>query len=250
MKLLALDIETAPHTAYVWRLFDDHVPLDRLKETGRVMCFSAKWVGEKGRTYFLSEKDSSHAAMVASAHAFLDEADAVVTFNGKKFDIPMLNAAFAKYKLGPPAPYHHIDLYQIVRRRFKLASNKLQHVLEFFGLSPKEDHRGFQLWVDCMEGKASAWREMKTYNKQDVDSLIELYEYILPWIDNHPNLAVYTDAEDPICTNCGSDDLESRGTQYNKTLTYRRFQCNDCNTWVRGRLPDKKGRAAVTQIKL
>lgn len=248
LKLLALDIETAPHTAYVWRLFDDHVPLDRLIETGRVMCFAAKWADHRGKPLFFSEHGDGTENMILAAHAWLDEADAVLTFNGKKFDVPLLNAAFAKMGLGPPSPYAHIDLYQIVRRKFKLASNKLQHVLDFFGLTPKEDHRGFQLWVDCMNGSKKAWKEMEKYNKQDVSSLLELYEYILPWIDKHPNLALYTDVDDPICTNCGSDDLQHRGYQHNRTLSYKRFQCNDCNTWVRGRLAEKGTGVKTVQI--
>lgn len=224
----------------MWRLWDDHVPLDRLIETGRVMCFSAKWVGQKGGTLFHSEHSQRHTTMVKAAHKLLDEADCVLTFNGKKFDVPMLNAEFGKLGLAPPSPYYHIDLYQVVRGKFKLASNKLAHVLEFFGLSPKVDHRGFQLWVDCMNGDAKSWKEMEKYNKQDVVSLIELYDHILPWITNHPNVAVYIDPHDPSCTNCGSDDIQRRGTQHNNTHSYIRYQCNDCGTWLRGRVPEKK----------
>lgn len=209
------------------------------------MCYSAKWVGQKGVPVFASEQSTKHATMVKMAHKLLDEADCVLTFNGKKFDIPMLNAEFMKLGMAPPSPYHHIDLYQVVRSKFKLASNKLQHVLDFFGLSPKEDHRGFQMWIDCMNGDKKAWREMEKYNKQDVASLIELYEYILPWISNHPNVAVYIDADEPLCTNCGSDDIQRRGTQRNKTLSYHRHQCNDCGTWLRSRLPEAKARRSM-----
>jgi DNA polymerase elongation subunit (family B) len=249
LKILALDIETAPHTGYVWDLRQDgYIPLERLIETGRVMCFSAKWTDAKGKPTFFSEHTEGHEATISAAHAWLSAADAVVTYNGKRFDIPMLNKEFAKYGLKPPAPYHHIDLFRTVKSKFKLASNKLAHVLEYFKLSKKVDHRGFALWVDCMNGDAKAWKEMEKYNKQDVASLIELYDFLLPWIDNHPNWNVFVDIEDPVCTNCGSDDLQHRGTQHNKTLSYKRLQCNDCGSWVRGRLALPTGKAPVVAI--
>jgi DNA polymerase elongation subunit (family B) len=248
LKILALDIETAPHTGYVWNLFKEYIPLERLIQTGRVMCFSAKLVDAKGKPVFYSEHEIGHEEMILAAHAVLEDTDVVLTYNGKKFDVPMLNKEFAKYGLTPPAPFHHIDLYQIVRRKFKLASNKLAHVLDFFGLSKKVDHRGFGLWVDCMNGDAKAWKEMEKYNKQDVASLIELYEFLLPWIDNHPNHGTYVDGEDPVCTNCASDDVQSRGFQHNRTMSYKRFQCNDCGTWLRARVSEPTHKSKLVQI--
>ncbi|NIV35232.1 MAG: hypothetical protein GWN58_38990, partial [Anaerolineae bacterium] len=49
--------------------------------------------------------------MLEGAWELLDEADAVVHYNGKKFDIPTLNREFVKYGFTPPSPYKQIDLY-------------------------------------------------------------------------------------------------------------------------------------------
>lgn len=245
-KILGLDIETAPHTAFVWGLFKENIPIDRLIETGRVLCFSAKWVGEK-QIYFHSEQSGGRKRMIKAAHALLDQADAVLTYNGKRFDTPTLAMEFAKAKLTPPSPCVHIDLYQVVKKNFRLASKKLAHVLSEFGLTKKADHRGFITWIECMAGDKKAWKEMEVYNKQDVLSLEELYFYLLPWIDQHPNLGLYTDSLDPVCTNCGSEDLQARGYQFNRTLTYRRYRCNDCGTWVRAKTAINRN-PVLTQI--
>lgn len=249
MKILALDIETAPNTAHVWGLFKQNIGINQILETGRVMCFAAKWVGARGKPRFFSEHGDGHEETIAAAHAWIDEADALLTFNGANFDLPTLNREFIKYKLNPPAPYRHIDLLRVAKRRFRFASNKMDHLADELGLERKINHSGHQLWVDCMKGDKKAWKEMEAYNKQDVVIVEQMYARMLPWIDDHPNYALYVNADYPVCTNCASDNIQSRGVQHNRTLSYLRFQCTDCGTWLRARFPEKRDRRTVlTQI--
>lgn len=248
IRTLVIDIETAPNTVHVWGLFKQNVGINQILETGRVMCFAAKWLGEK-KIIFSSEYHDGHVDTILKAHKLLTEADAVLTFNGDAFDLPTLNREFLKYKLAPPAPYAKIDLLRVAKRRFRFVSNKMDHLAAELGLERKLSHSGHDLWTRCMDGDKSAWKEMREYNIQDVAVLEQLYERMLPWIDTHPNLGLYVDHDDPVCTNCGSDDLQKRGTQHNKTLSYQRYQCNDCGTWLRSRFPEKQERGKVlTQI--
>jgi len=88
---------------------------------------------------------------------------------------------------------------------------------------------------------------METYNRQDVLLLEKVYERFLPYITNHPNLALYTNLETPVCTNCGSESIQKRGIQHLKTLSYHRLWCSDCGTWMRARTShiDKYQRANI-----
>ena len=248
LKILAIDIETAPNTAHVWGLFKQNIGINQILETGRVMCFAAKWLGEK-KVHFWSEFHDDHESTIVMAHKYLEEADAVLTFNGDSFDLPTLNREFLKYGLAPPAPYRTIDLLRVAKRRFRFASNKMDHLAGELGLERKISHSGHDLWIKCMESDKAAWKEMRAYNIQDVVVLEQLYEKMLPWIDTHPNYGLYIDSKEPVCTNCGSDHVQSRGIQHNKTLSYQRFQCSDCGTWLRARFPEKQARGRVlTQI--
>jgi len=252
MKILALDIETAPNTAHVWGLFKQNIGINQIQQTGRVMCFAAKWVGEKTPLEFWSEHHSpSEAHMFMRAHELLDEADAVLSYNGKRFDMPTLNKEFIKFGFGPPSPYHHIDLLPVVRKQFRFTSNKLDHVLKELGLGQKVRHTGHEMWTQCMEGDDRAWRLMERYNKGDVVRLIKLYDFILPWIDNHPNFALYKDDPTrPTCTNCGSTKVHSRGEQKTKSYIYQRYQCNKCGTWMRSRYKtNPKNTNVLTQAR-
>jgi RNase P subunit RPR2 len=253
MWILALDIETAPNTAHVWGLYKQTIAPSQLIHTGRVMCFAARWLGGPAvgtKTMFASEHRDGHQRMIEIAHDLLGSADAVVHYNGTRFDMPTLNREFLAYGMNPPSPYAQIDLLQVARKRFRFVSNRLDHLLKELRIGEKVRHDGHRLWVQCMNGDPEAWERMEEYNRGDVDQLEELYRVMRPWISGHPNHALYQDTERPTCTNCGGTTLQSRGTTRTKTQQYRRFQCQDCGTWVRERftaLPKNKRNHILTQ---
>jgi DNA polymerase elongation subunit (family B) len=240
VKILGLDIETAPHQVHVWGLWNVNVGINQIQQTGRVMCWAAKWYGSKP-VEFRSEQDdipSAHRTMIERAHELLDEADAVLSFNGKRFDMPTLNREFLKYGMAPPSPYHHIDLLMVAKRQFRFASNKMDHLARELGVKGKVKHEGHELWTRCMAGDPEAWKKMRRYNIQDVKMMEKIYEAMLPWIATHPNHGMYTDSTRPVCTNCGSHSLQARGKAVTRTQTYQRYQCTDCGTWLRSRFTE------------
>jgi predicted PolB exonuclease-like 3'-5' exonuclease len=176
--------------------------------------------------------------MLNLIHTLLDEADVVVTYNGKRFDIPTLNKEFIKYKLTPPAPYKQIDLFQTARSQFRFASNKLDYVAQFLGLGAKHQHKGHDLWKECMAGNKKSLSEMEKYNKHDVVLLEKLYFVLLPWIKNHPSRSVFD--RDLVCPNCGNKNYQRRGTTVTGVGRYPRFHCQSCGTWFRGNKTESK----------
>lgn len=248
MKILELDIETAPNKVYAWGLFKENIPIDRVIEPGYTMCFAAKFQDED-MTYFESLYQSEMRDMLEVAWELLDEADVVVHYNGKRFDIPTLNREFVKYGFVPPTNYHQIDLYQVVRSNFRFASNKMDFVCAQLGLQTKVQHKGMELWRDCMEGVEiewggnvpehidEAWKTMEAYNVGDIEMLNQLYTQLLPWI-KHPNRALYMENNDePVCPNCGSTHVQKRGIERPARVNaYQRYKCMDCGANSRGRL--------------
>jgi DNA polymerase elongation subunit (family B) len=234
MKILHLDIETAPNQVFSWGLWKQNIAINQIIEPGYTLCWAANWEGSK-EVFFNSVHQSDEADMLNEIWHLLDAADAVVHYNGTRFDIPTLNREFIRMGWEPPAPFHQIDLLRIVRQRFKFPSNKLDYVAQALGLGGKEKHIGMALWIGCMEGDKKSWKDMESYNVQDVRLLPQLYRVLLPWIKNHPNHALYTDETRPVCTNCGSTSIKKNGVEHTKTLTYQRYKCNDCLTPMRGR---------------
>ena len=239
MKILTVDIETAPTGAWVFDLWNQNISLNQMRENARIMCFGAKWYESDEPTMFFSEFHDGADTMIGTAHELLEEADAVVTYNGDAFDLKHFNREFFLREMRPPKPYAKIDLYKIVKQNFKFSSNKLDHVAQQIDIGSKVKHAGFGLWVRCMNNDFQAWEEMKKYNIQDVELTEDLYTRILPWIGNHPNHAMYPDDDEDespigdICPNCSSTRLEKRGFRVVQTRRYQQYQCKDCGSWSR-----------------
>lgn len=233
MKILLLDIETSPNTAHVWGLWQNDVSISQLLESSYVLCWAAKWVGKK-TVLFDSIHQSTQEVMLQGIHALLDEADVVIHYNGKKFDIPTLNKEFLLAGMNPPSPYKQIDVLLTVKSQFRFPSNKLDYVAQRLGLGQKHHHEGHALWVKCMAGDKKAWVTMKTYNKKDVILLEKVYNRVLPWIKNHPNRASYSEHPAHSCPNCGGTHLTKQGTVTSVTGRWQRYQCQGCGTWSKG----------------
>src|SRR5574343_2111727 len=173
MRVLLLDIETAPNLAYVWGLWDQNVGINQIVNSGYVLCWSAKWLDEEP-VIFDSINKSGEVSMLKHIHNLLNESDVVVTHNGVKFDLPTLNKEFLIKGFDPPSPYKQVDTLTNCRRLYRFESNKLQYVAQQLGLGSKVDHSGFELWVNAMKNDPAAWEEMERYNRQDVVLLEKL----------------------------------------------------------------------------
>lgn len=245
MKRLLLDVETAPNTAHVWGLFKQNIGVNQLLETGRVMCASYKWIGDR-KAVFVSEWDHGHETTIRTLHKICADADAIITYNGDKFDIPTLNKEFIKYGLTPPAPSASIDLYKTAKGRFKFVSNRMDHLAKELGHKGKVRHEGHELWIKCMKGERKAQKHMERYNRGDIHVLEFLYGKMQPWVVNHPNWGLFNvKNESPVCPYCGGDSLIRRGVQNNKTLSYQRYHCDTCGGWSRSRKTDTPKNTAV-----
>src|SRR6185295_9016112 len=98
----------------------------------------------------------SEKTILQSIWKLLDEADVVITQNGKSFDSRKLNARFIHYGMRPPSPYRHIDTYLLVKAAAEFTSNKLEYLTDKLCKRYKKlSHSkfpGMSLWRECMNG--------------------------------------------------------------------------------------------------
>lgn len=227
-KVLTLDIETRPGTAYVWSLWDKMVPTERVIDEGGILCVAAKFLGEK--TVFFSEWTDGNEGMLQGIYDMIIEADAVVTYNGDRFDLPKLRGAFVKAGLPPMPPVTSIDVYKTVKK-FGYLSGKLAFVGPLLGLGNKVPHEGFSLWKKVLAGDPKAQKRMEKYCRGDVTLLEKLYLKIKPAIEKHP----YTGTSPGTgCPSCGSSRIQSRGYRRTKAFKIQRLQCQGCGSWSDG----------------
>lgn len=229
MKILMLDIETKPTVAYVWKMWDENIAPEQIIEEGGMICFCAHWHGTKEYMFF-SDWQNGHEKVVHAAHKLLSEADAVVTYNGDKFDIPKLRGEFLRYGLPPVPPLTSIDLIKTVKK-LGFVMNRLGYIGPLLRVGAKIKHEGFSLWRGVMEGNEKAQKKMEKYCKEDVKLLTRLYKVVMPYIHNHPHLA---EANPEACGACESTRVHSRGWRRTKYFKIQRIQCQDCGSWQDG----------------
>ncbi len=234
VKILTLDIETSPIQAYTWDTFNTNISNVQVIEPSRILMFGYKWNFQKKAQVITEWGSGGHSGMVDEMWTMLDEADIIVTYNGKSFDIPHINRELILAGLTPPSPYAHVDLYRVVRSKFKFTSGKLEWIVKQLGIGEKMTHEGFDLWKKVLAGDPVAKRKMEKYCARDVGITEGLYYELLPWISAHPNVTLIT-GDVAACTTCSSTNLQKRGLQRTNTFTFQRYQCNSCGSYSRER---------------
>lgn len=210
-------------------MFDENIGSEQIIEPGGTICIAAKYVGDK-KKYFFSEWDDGKLPMLEGIHALMSEADAIVTYNGDKFDLPVLTGEFVLAGMNPPPPVTSIDVYRTVRG-FRLGIHKLGYVGPLLQVGAKVKHAGFGLWKAVMAGDPKARATMRRYNIQDVVMLEKLYLRVLPFIKNHPHMGSTSKNG---CPACSSTKVQSRGFRRTRCFKIQRLQCQDCGSWHQG----------------
>lgn len=228
-KLLALDIEWAPTKAYIWKAFKENIGADQIIDHGHMLCFCATWVGSNEYKFF-SEWDDGREGMAKAALDLLTEADAVVTYNGDRYDLPKLRGEILLAGLTPPPSVTSIDCIRTIKG-LGFMMNRLAYIGPLLGVGRKTKHHGFGLWRDVLDGKPSAYKLMTKYCIQDVKMLVQLYKKIKPFIKRHPHLGESAHE----CGACGSNNVQKRGTRRTKFFKIQRIQCQSCGSWSEGK---------------
>ena len=227
-KILVCDIEWSPAKAYVWRMWDENITPDQLLDAGGLLCFSWHWLGSK-EFGFMSEWADGKEAMAIVLRDILDDADAVITYNGDKYDLPKIRGHLMLEGQKPFAPPTSIDLIKTIKK-LGFVMNRLAYIAPLLGVGQKMKHEGFALWRSVLEGDPKAQARMRKYCVQDVRVTAKLYQKIQPFIQDHPHLGDNKGA----CGSCGSNHVQMRGYRRTKYFKVQRLQCQECGSWSTG----------------
>lgn len=242
-KILVFDIETAPMEVLTWGIWQQNIPLSRVKKDWSVLAWAAKWLGDDPeKTVYMDtfhQRDQrDDKKILKKIWQMLDEADYVLGHNSDAFDIKKLNARFIQLGMKPPSSYKKLDTKKLAKKYFAFTSNKLEYITDKLCTKYKKlkhgKFPGNALWDAFLDRNKEAQKEMEIYNKYDVLSLEEAFLKILPW-ESGNLFELYQDSDIPVCT-CGSIDLKKNGFSYTDTSKYQRYTCKHCGAEMR----DKK----------
>lgn len=240
-KVLLFDIETTPFNALLWGSWKQRIPHTSIMDESILLSWSAKWLFDsKIHSDILTpteaiNKDDSR--VVRSLWDIINRADVLIAHNGKRFDVPFFKMRALLNKLAPPSPYQVIDTLEVLKKNFRFPSNKLDYIGTLLRNKGKIK-TDFDLWVRCLKGESSALAEMLAYNKEDVVLLEDAYVWLRPYINSHPNMAIYQESHEPSCPTCGSSDIEECGHYTTSVNRYLAFRCKNCGAICRSRSTD------------
>lgn len=239
-RILFFDIETTPMISYTWGRWNQNVSLDQTIQESYMLCWSASWLSDN--TVFGDCLTSEEAVkcndtrIVESLWYYVNEADILVAYNGEAFDVKKINGMFFLKGLNPPSPFKVVDPCKVARSKFNFSSNKMDALANYLGI-PTKMNTDFNLWKQCMNGNKESLDYMFEYNKKDVSILKEIYIKMLPYINNHPNVANYI-GETMACTHCGETEKYEKLDgyyYYTNTNKYQLYRCLTCGSLFRDR---------------
>lgn len=165
----------------------------------------------------------------------LDSADMVVAHNGKRFDMKKLNARFIEKGL---KPLHDIPVYDtltILKKVASFTSNRLDFIAPKLGYKGKIESEGLWQKIYNKEGNdVKAIKAMVKYNKNDVDILEYVYNYIKPYGPSLTKLMSEDSKGKAHCKKCGSKDVIKNGTKMLATGKHQTYRCNKCGGVTKG----------------
>lgn len=243
-KVLCFDEEVSPRQAYVYDFYETNV-IEEIRPQ-ILLAVSWKWLGDKD-AHCLTIYDRpgidryDDRPLVTELWNLLDEANIVCAFNGKRFDCKMANTFFMRHGMTPPSPYKQIDPLQTLRSKFRLGCNKLDYVGQFMEVGKKTEETYKDCWKTLLEGndkeRKQASKIMAKYCQNDSELLEKVYLKVLPWMDNHPNMALYAGNE-VCCPRCGNT-ADFTVKSYRRTgvqINAIQYQCSHCHAYVTRKL--------------
>lgn len=236
-KVLFYDIETFPCIMTRWGLYHEGGGFDNVLQDWSLICLAYKWEHEKtanvisirhdAKKFNKTVHDDSH--VLKTFIPILEQADILVGHNSKKFDTKKLTARAIANGMKPIAPVQQYDTLNVARAKFAFTSNRLDALGDILGVGRKIPTK-YSLWLDCLKGKVSAFKEMEKYNIQDVLLLEDVYHKLAPFDSVHPNRNIAEGTEDN-CPVCGGHDLQKRGFRVTRASKFQRYQCQGCGNW-------------------
>lgn len=248
-KVLLFDLEISPTLSWNYGQYQTNAL--KVEQPPILLSFAWKWLGDKNKPQCLTLYDKpgidkfDHNNLVRELWRLMDECEILVAHN-INFDQKMANSFFLRAGLNPPSWYKPFCTLKTARKYFKLDNNKLDYLGRLLFDDGKTSVTHADVWYDLLFAKGrkqkNASKKMAQYNIQDVVLLEKIYNRLLSFADNHPNMALASGNE-CICPRCGNS-YDFRVKSYRKTgvqINAIQFQCKNCGGYVTRKLePEEK----------
>jgi hypothetical protein len=246
------DIETSLLLLAAFTRYELRVPFSMVTQDWFMFCAAIQYEGKKTKLISILndperfKKDfTDDYHVIKELRDFIDSVDILIAHNGDHFDWKKFKAKLIKYKIAPPRKPILIDTYK-ESKTAQFTSGKLGDLSVQLDL-PHKSHSNQGDWLIAtlpygtyvigskvieitVQTKQAALKRIGEYNLKDIPPLVNLYKRLRPYMNRHPNLNQWAKDGKPVCTNCGSSNLNPDGS----TRGFPKFRCGNCGHHVSG----------------
>lgn len=249
-RTIALDVEMSFNVSYHYDQWGTNIPWTHIKQRQFMISAAWQWIGQDDiysvsvlddpKRFKKDHTDDYH--VIKTLKEEIKNADAVIAYNGRKFDVKEINTGFVKHDLGPSHDYVILDPIQIARSKFRFkGGNSLANLCDFLELDVQKGKVELSDWIGATEGNEASINKIVKYNKNDIPPMVGVWDKIKAYAPAKINMNHWAQFDQKtgepfdICPGCGSPNLERRGFALTRAGKFQRYQCKTCGQWSRGK---------------
>lgn len=243
LNILYWDLESSLMGTLTFGLWNQNISGNRITKFPHLLSNSWAFNEEDPQGVRLDPKDVAEGndlLVVTDTIRAIEKSDLIVSFNGKRFDVPLLKTRALSLGLPPIKFPPHIDLMQEAKRNFRFPSNSMQNISLYLGEHGKLATSGRNLWERCYhhenyEDCDEALAQMLEYGLQDITATRDLHKRLQGWFKSPVNIGMITkeingvntkDNHELLCPHCASKDVDKIGSKaYTSVSSFDIYRC-------------------------
>lgn len=184
MRIVVADLETTDLRCLMGRILCcSFLEIGATKRPYTYRADRKPWMTTPPKRWHTEPEAISDKKLCIAIRDELERYNCIVTWNGKMFDVPFLNARLLKAHERPLRVQFHIDaMYYAGGISNRIGSRKLVNVQKFLGLDEAKTDITWENWQRAAMGNTRAFQEVVTHCEQDVKVLAAAYWRFLPYI--------------------------------------------------------------------
>lgn len=241
-KILILDVERLPGITkqYWWDrgdLKNRYIHYETVERSPRTTIVCAKWYDQPDVIRLCEWDQGGRKKFLRNVHRLMSRADVIVGHNIDNADLPWLAGDLhIEANLPPLPPIKSIDTLKVLRRQFKSGApfKSLDAFCQIVGITAKSDKYDARAMERAVTDKSEKDRKrLVDYCVGDVLATQGLYDFLRPYIPNHPALFINGEDSLRICHRCGHDTKPIPRRYVANVLTYSMQRCTHCGGYSR-----------------
>lgn len=240
-KILILDVERLPGiTKQFWwdraDLKNRYIHYENVERHPRTTIVCAKFYDSPDVIELAEWDKGGRKKFLRNVHHLMSQADIIVGHNVDNADVPWLAGdLYIEANLPPLPPIKTVDTLKVLRKQFKSGApfKGLDAFCQIIGIPSKTDRYDREAMERAVNKSVEDQQRLTAYCSGDVIATQGLYDFLRPYIPNHP--ALFVDGKDALttCHRCGHDTEPIPRRFVANVLTYSMRRCTVCNGYSR-----------------